>query len=154
MIPEGSLVVLDTNVLVHLIRGGKVGRRIEADHGLSGRADRPVISFVTLGEVRSLAAKFRWGKGKVGDLESLLEQLVVVNIHQGDILDHYVRLDRFSEENGRRMGKNDLWIAATAVALSAVLLTTDHDFDALAEEGLLNRVKIHPHTGATLAGKG
>jgi predicted nuclease of predicted toxin-antitoxin system len=26
------------------------------------------------------------------------------------------------------MGKNDLWIAATAVAAQAVLLTTDKDF--------------------------
>jgi len=108
LIPDGSLVVLNTNVLVHLIRGRTVGQRIEADHGLSTRDERPVVSFITLGEIRSLAAKFQWGKGKVANLESLLDQLVVVNIHQGDILEHYVRLDRFSEGNGRRMGKNDL----------------------------------------------
>ncbi len=29
------------------------------------------------------------------------------------------------------MGKNDLWIAATASVLNAKLLTTDHDFDHL-----------------------
>jgi len=29
------------------------------------------------------------------------------------------------------MGKNDLWIAATAYALEAVLLTTNGDFDHL-----------------------
>jgi hypothetical protein len=29
------------------------------------------------------------------------------------------------------MGKNDLWIAATAHALNAILLTTDNDFDHL-----------------------
>lgn len=29
------------------------------------------------------------------------------------------------------MGKNDLWIAATAYALEADLLTTDDDFDHL-----------------------
>jgi tRNA(fMet)-specific endonuclease VapC len=29
------------------------------------------------------------------------------------------------------MGKNDLWIAATASVLKARLLTTDHDFDHL-----------------------
>jgi predicted nucleic acid-binding protein len=29
------------------------------------------------------------------------------------------------------MGKNDLWIAATAYAMNAMLLTTDGDFDHL-----------------------
>ena len=29
------------------------------------------------------------------------------------------------------MGKNDLWIAATAYAMNAQLLTTDGDFDHL-----------------------
>jgi predicted nucleic acid-binding protein len=33
--------------------------------------------------------------------------------------------------SSRNMGKNDLWIAATAYALNAVLLTTDADFDHL-----------------------
>ncbi len=31
----------------------------------------------------------------------------------------------------RSMGKNDLWIAATAHASGAVLVTTDRDFDHL-----------------------
>jgi len=29
------------------------------------------------------------------------------------------------------LGKNDLWIAATAIAFSATLLSTDADFDPL-----------------------
>jgi tRNA(fMet)-specific endonuclease VapC len=34
------------------------------------------------------------------------------------------------------MGKNDIWIAATASVLNAVLLTTDNDFDHLHDEFL------------------
>jgi predicted nucleic acid-binding protein len=34
------------------------------------------------------------------------------------------------------MGKNDLWIAATASVLDATLLTTDNDFDHLQNEFL------------------
>ena len=30
-----------------------------------------------------------------------------------------------------RMGKNDLWVAATAHAIGAILLSTDGDFDHL-----------------------
>ena len=32
------------------------------------------------------------------------------------------------------MGKNDLWIAATAALTEATLLTSNHDFDHLSEE--------------------
>jgi predicted nucleic acid-binding protein len=33
--------------------------------------------------------------------------------------------------NARNMGKNDLWIAATAFLYGIPLVTTDHDFDHL-----------------------
>jgi predicted nucleic acid-binding protein len=38
--------------------------------------------------------------------------------------------------SARNMGKNDLWIAATASVLKAKLLTTDRDFDHLDSEFL------------------
>ena len=41
------------------------------------------------------------------------------------------------------MGKNDLWIAATAKATGATLLTTDKDFDHL-YPGQINRIYIDP----------
>lgn len=37
----------------------------------------------------------------------------------------------FLNDSSRNMGKNDLWIAATAHALNAALLTTDGDFEHL-----------------------
>lgn len=151
MIPAGSLVLLDTNVLVHLIRQNTIGRRIEAEHGLAGRPERPLVSFVTLGEARALALKLGWGVKRTRRLDDLLSQLVVVNINQGDILDHYATLDHHSEKisrPARRMGKNDLWIAATASALSAVLVTTDGDFDHLAP-AFFHRVKVDSATGAS-----
>lgn len=44
------------------------------------------------------------------------------------------------------MGKNDLWIAATASVTGATLLTTDGDFDHL-ESAFLTRVWIDPTLG-------
>lgn len=35
--------------------------------------------------------------------------------------------------SARNMGKNDAWIAATAYAAQATLVTTDKDFDHLAD---------------------
>ena len=37
---------------------------------------------------------------------------------------------------GVKMGKNDLWIAATAVVIDGVLLTTDADFNHLSPTSL------------------
>ena len=149
MIPGESLVLLDTNILVHLIRRNAIGRRVESDHRLTERPERPLVSFVTLGELRALALKLNWGTKRTRQLDDLLDQLVVVNINQGDILDHYATLDHHTEkvaQPARRMGKNDLWIAATASALSAVLVTTDGDFDHLAPI-FFHRVKVDATTG-------
>jgi tRNA(fMet)-specific endonuclease VapC len=52
-------------------------------------------------------------------------------------------IDAHSEQVGRPMGNNDVWIAATAAAASAWLLTTDKDFDHL-HPALIRREWIAP----------
>ncbi len=44
------------------------------------------------------------------------------------------------------MGKNDVWIAATASVVEAVLLTTDADFDHL-DPRFLKRIWLDPASG-------
>lgn len=59
--------------------------------------------------------------------------MVTVELSQ-PVIDAYVELDyaAFTYPAGSRdMGKNDLWIAATARAAGATLITTDKDFDHL-----------------------
>ncbi len=149
MIPANALVVLDTNILVHLIRQSPVGLRVEADHGLSRRSERPLVSFVTFGEMQALGLKLGWGERKRSLLQELLRELVVVHLHQGDILECYAQVDHHSEKvekPARPMGQNDMWIAATATALSAVLVTTDDDFDHLAPD-FFHCVKVNAKTG-------
>ncbi|MGL4512267.1 MAG: PIN domain-containing protein [Lacipirellulaceae bacterium] len=53
---------------------------------------------------------------------------------------HYATIDVFSRSVGRRMGKNDAWIAATAAATNSILLTTDADFDHLHSHIQLRRI--------------
>ena len=48
-----------------------------------------------------------------------------------DVVETYAEIDNYSKRNGVPMGKNDLWIAATAAVTGARLLTTDKDFDHL-----------------------
>lgn len=50
-------------------------------------------------------------------------------------------------EGARNMGKNDLWIAASAKAAGATLLTTDGDFDHLIPDHLAG-VVIDPKVAA------
>jgi tRNA(fMet)-specific endonuclease VapC len=56
-----ELILLDTNVLVHLVRGNEFGRSVNQAYGLADRKERPLISVVTVGEMLSLAKKLSWG---------------------------------------------------------------------------------------------
>jgi len=45
--------------------------------------------------------------------------------------DQYASIKREAERQGTPLDENDLWIAATARALGAVVVTTDSDFQRL-----------------------
>lgn len=123
--------LLDTNILIHLIRGSALGLWIESHYALSGAAQVPLISSVTEGELRSFAIYVDWGKDKQRVLQDRLNQFVIVPIELPDIMQAYAEIDATSTRQGRKMGKNDIWIAATAHVTGARLLTTDKDFDHL-----------------------
>lgn len=128
------LYLLDTNVVLALLRGGALGAYIDASFGLSAGKRRPAISVVTHGELRVLASRNGWGGAKLAALQNALNALVTVDINVADVIDAYVEIDLYSQQHpdgARNMGKNDLWIAACAKASGATLLTTDKDFDHL-----------------------
>lgn len=131
MIPPERLVLLDTNVLIHLVRGNAIGRAIDARYGLRARPERPLISMVTVGEVMKFAEWRNWGAKKRATIRELLNELVIVDISDQTILDQYAKIGAYLESNGKRIQQNDVWIAATAAAKNAVLLTADTDFDRL-----------------------
>ena len=61
----------------------------------------------------------------------MFENLVVLPIDGQALVDAYVEVSRADmgwHEGPRNMGKNDIWIAATAVSSGLPLLTTDKDF--------------------------
>ena len=71
------------------------------------------------------------------------------------LLNTYIGIDAYSQRNHpdyytsypfrtpRNMGKNDLWIAATASLLNLQLVTTDGDFDHL-DQTFLSLKKVFP----------
>ena len=128
------LYVLDTGILVYLIRQNALGQHVELTYGLSGQPLRPLVCIVTHGELLSLARQRNWAEAKRRRLTELLENLVTVDISRPDVLTAYAELDVASQrhsDGARNMGKNDLWIAAVARVVDGTLLTTDRDFDHL-----------------------
>jgi tRNA(fMet)-specific endonuclease VapC len=138
-----SLVLLDTSILVHVSRNDGLGKRVIADHSLTTRTDKPLISVVTIGELLAFARKRNWGRPKVDHLKEMLRQLVVVDINSSDVLEKYAEIDAWCHVNGRSLSKNDLWIAATTSIATSHLLTTDQDFDPL-NGTFLNRTYYDP----------
>lgn len=138
-----GLYLLDTNILIHYVRLGPVHDRIEERYKLQSRPDTPLISYVTEAEAWSFAVSRQWGATKRKQLAFLLTTVRRVPIEEPDILNAYVRIDAFCTNAGRELGKNDAWIAATARATGATLLTTDRDFE-YAGSALLSVEWIHP----------
>jgi len=68
--------LLDTNIIVALMRMNLLGTYIEATYGLRASLSRSLISVVTAGEMLSLGRKFGWGKTKLDALEAMLHQLL------------------------------------------------------------------------------
>jgi tRNA(fMet)-specific endonuclease VapC len=112
------------------------------------------ISLVTVAEIRSLSIQFRWGAIRRAKMEELLFRLAILDINAPEIIDRYVEIDcyskgkhltRSSNFSAIKMGKNDLWIAATASVYECKLLTMDLDFGHLRDE-FIDVVYITPST--------
>ncbi len=142
---EGEQLVLDTNVLLHWFRGKEPGAKLRAEYALGTRSPRPILPVVVKAEIKSLALQFEWGDDKRHALDELLRELPIADISSEQVVTDYARLDFESRKLGRRMGKNDLWIAAVAAVQGAVLLTTDRDFEHL-HPGLVRVTRVDVST--------
>jgi tRNA(fMet)-specific endonuclease VapC len=144
LLPSAQLV-LDTNILLHLLRGRADGQQLEQRYQIAARNPRAVVPAVVRGEIKALAYKFGWDSAKHARVDEMIAKLPIVDITPMPIVDAYARIDCFSHQRGVSMGKNDLWIAAAAQVLEGVLLTTDRDFDHLPPEMVrVERVVLGP----------
>jgi tRNA(fMet)-specific endonuclease VapC len=135
--------ILDTNICLAYIRGNrKFCEEIDKCLDLFKPDVQVIISVVTKAELLSLGVQNGWGKNKLNNLKKILNKLFVIDINESDsdLMEAYAKIDAYSqgrlpeqplEMSARNMGKNDLWIAATAYLANAALVTTDGDFDHL-----------------------
>jgi len=126
-----DLFLLDTNILVHLVRGDPTGEEIKAKYAPYTKYPKPLICAVTDGESRSLSLQFSWGPLKMNKMNFALDYFGRVPIEPKDVMGVYAAIDFFSKSQGIKMGKNDVWIAAAAYTSGSRLVTTDDDFDHL-----------------------
>jgi predicted nucleic acid-binding protein len=130
-VDKGTLYLFDTTVLLALIRGRDLGRYINHTFALADVMNKPLISIVSHGEIWAMAERNGWGDKKRQALSEMLSDLVTLDLNDRSIIEAYVEVDKknLSHPKGARvLSDNDKWIAATARAASAVLLTTDQDF--------------------------
>ena len=137
------IFIFDTNIILLYLRDSPVVEFIEAKFQPFD-AD-VVVSVVTVAELKSIALQNKWGNPKLKRMENLFSRFIVADVKTEDIINRYAEIDAFSQGRlsgrvsnftARNMGKNDVWIAATASVLGATLLTTDNDFDHLNKEFL------------------
>ena len=140
---DEPLILPDTNIIVHYIRDDAVKHFVEKGYKLLLTDKVPLTNWVIEAETRSIASGNSWGVRKNDQLRFLFSTFRRISIENSDTLDAYVAIDPFSRANGITMGKNDLWIAATASITGAVLLTMDRDFDHL-DPAFLTRIWIDP----------
>ena len=138
--------ILDTNILMaYLKANNKLYTLVSEDNKLNDEDALIMISAITKGEIQSLAMQNKWVERKLEQLNKLLNLLITVDVSGNNqlLLNAYAEIDSYSLKrhptktytgSAKPMGKNDMWIAATAFAVNATLLTTDGKFMHLDKE--------------------
>lgn len=133
--------LLDTNLLLGFIREARWAVQARAKFELGNRDAMVFTSASCRGEILALAEKNGWGSERRTRLDRALGEVPVLDIGRQEILAAYARIDAWTHgkpvdsprgapppKPAVPMKQNDLWIAATAHASRAALLSTDQDF--------------------------
>lgn len=133
--------ILDTNILI-LLSKSRMFSSFFRENYLQDSDNKFSYTHISLGELSSITRRNQQGKSKLALLNEVLKGFHLIRANSLPIIDNYGIIDVYSQGklkekplpkgmSARNMGKNDLWIAASAMASKAILLTTDNDFDHL-----------------------
>lgn len=148
-------IVIDTCVIIHIVRDSPTGRNCLQHLAAIHPNPNIIISIVTKAELESFSRQNGWGGNKLSKLNAFLQMATIIDIKSADkrLIEGYALMDGYSkgripDQSGnllpgssKKMGKNDLWIAATSFALGVSLMTTDGDFDHLNGK-MVNVIKV------------
>ena len=137
--------LLDTNLLLYLLR--KDARWFKIEDKFSLHQTNNFVSIISMAELWSIGLRNQWGDNRLNQIETLTQDFTFIDLNIESIVKRYGEIDAFSQgklkdrplpiisgqvrTTARNMGKNDLWLAATASILNLTLMTTDQDFTHL-----------------------
>jgi tRNA(fMet)-specific endonuclease VapC len=131
-------LLLDTNIIIQISRPHQITSFLKV---INPNDDELYISLASYAEVMSFATRNNWGERRLEKLNDFISNVRIVEITDY-LINFYVEIDTFSQRKNPNfttydfpsaitMGKNDLWIAATAAFLDLTLVTTHKDFNHL-----------------------
>ena len=137
-----ALYLLDTNIISDVIRN-KEGACRKRLAGLDAETDSVCTSIIVAAELKFGALK----KGASTLTRRIEQALASMEIHplDGDADQTYAEIRAELELAGRPIGANDLWIAAHAISLNAILVTNNTD-----EFSRISRLRIENWMNARL----
>ncbi|MEL6719173.1 MAG: PIN domain-containing protein [Bacteroidota bacterium] len=133
--------LLDSNIIIIYSRDDVISERIEKQYQLFNGNHRLAISIISIGEIEASILKMGLGEKRTAKIRQLINGLTEFGINFKEVIAKYAEIDAYSQGkikggkfSARNMGKNDIWIAATASNFDLKLVTTDKDFDHLKGE--------------------
>ncbi len=113
-------VLVDTDVFSYLMNGSGYAAlyRPHVDGKLIA------VSFITVGELYFGAKRKKWGEAKFADLKDRLRVVTIVPYDES-VCRTYADIKADCESRGKRVGDNDLWIAACAIRHSIPLVSNN-----------------------------
>jgi predicted nucleic acid-binding protein len=124
---ERVIYLLDTNAISDLMRADS---RIETWLAAIGENDRVVTCTIVRGEILFGIARLPETKRRA-DIERkahrLFEALPCEAVPE-QAADFYAAIKSARQRRGLTLDENDLWVAATALAMDATLVSRDSDF--------------------------
>jgi tRNA(fMet)-specific endonuclease VapC len=133
--------VWDTNIIILSSKYPAFLENLDKQYNFFSGANTLYISAVSIGEVHAFALRNRWGDRRLTEMAKILKVAKPISITDDPtLIKMYAEIDVYSQSkhptltlatSARKMGKNDLWIAATTAVHKAILLSTDNDFNHL-----------------------
>jgi predicted nucleic acid-binding protein len=125
--------LFDTNILFLMLQKPELVAGFEARFGLLNSPNHFICS-VSHGELKALATRNVWGPKRWERLHKMRESFSPVSIDGNKASDAYAEIEQYNankhalkipDKQARKMGKNDIWIAAAGLVLGATVVTTD-----------------------------
>jgi predicted nucleic acid-binding protein len=135
---SGAKIVLDTNIVSYLMKGGPFAEAY-VPH-VQGRL--LAIAFITVGEMYFGAENKNWGDRKRKELETTLRNFVVIP-YDHEVARCYGRLVAERKRCGRPIEPNDAWIAACTVRHGVPLVTHNpRDFEGITSLEVVSESRV------------